>query len=185
MTDLIPALRDFAKALNGFADALEGQQQGQNPVSEFISKHCHHAPGELMLFGEFYDRYQESGGNLSKRQVVDLLPPKYPFGRYTNNRRFVGNLSWEPGEMSRRPVTLNGDWLKVPRGRTQTCYKISRDADILQIMRCMRSEGATFDAIADWLNGAGYRTPRDCKFYPTTVRNWLLSASDSPSDTKC
>jgi hypothetical protein len=78
-------------------------------VTEFIAANCVYAPGALLPFGEFAERFadwaqQHEPHDCGKRAIPKLLPPSFPFGRHSDNKRFIGNLLWKPGPLDGAPV---------------------------------------------------------------------------------
>jgi hypothetical protein len=67
----------------------------------FIRDECHFAPGHKIPFAEFFERFHKWVDNdersrWSKIKVSRELPSHTPSGASTDNKKFVGNLSWEP-----------------------------------------------------------------------------------------
>lgn len=76
------------------------QELKRNPVERFIQENCHAAPGEKILFSEFCDRFLEwiapdERSQWSKQKIGRELPQDHPSGVHNDNKKFVGNLSWE------------------------------------------------------------------------------------------
>jgi DNA invertase Pin-like site-specific DNA recombinase len=57
--------------------------------------------------------------------------------------------------------------------RSHRAKALKEYADLAPIVSRMRKDGATFQAIADHLNGEGYTTRRGKAFFPAQVRNLL------------
>lgn len=82
----------------------QSQDMARSPLEAFIQVKCHPAPGEKILFSEFYDRYlksldAEDQYEWSKQKVSRSLPSDTPSGASGGNgQRFVGNLSWDPAK---------------------------------------------------------------------------------------
>ena len=97
----LPPLRtqnkDRAEAIN--CDLLES----------FIADHCFPVVGEMVEFGTFYKLFLESlpdgqRGNWRKGLVLDEIKQRFPYGAYTDNKRMIGNLSFEAKEPSPNAV---------------------------------------------------------------------------------
>lgn len=76
------------------------QKSNQTRLEEFISDRCHYAPGQQILYAEFYDKFQEwldplYHGEWSKIHTGRQLSPIYPKGRGKNSAYyFIGNIAW-------------------------------------------------------------------------------------------
>jgi hypothetical protein len=91
----LPAIKNANKET---AEALN-----QTPLEQFVSEQCHTVHGELIEFRDFYDKFREwlppeLVGDWSKLKVVNALRQKFPYGTRTMNKRYIGNVSWHPGE---------------------------------------------------------------------------------------
>jgi hypothetical protein len=79
----------------------QSQDMSRSPLETFINVKCHTAPGEKILFSEFYDRFilsldPEDRFDWSKQKVSRSLPSDTPSGASEGrSQRFIGNLSWE------------------------------------------------------------------------------------------
>jgi hypothetical protein len=86
----------------------------RTPLETFIKEQCHPAPGQRILFAEFYERFVKwldpgERYDWSKIKVSRSLPSDTPCGAGTDNKRFVGNLSWTPAEQDSKPlICVNG-----------------------------------------------------------------------------
>jgi hypothetical protein len=73
-------------------------------LETFINSQCHFAPGEKILFSEFYERFllsldTEDRFEWSKRKVSRGLPSDTPSGASGGrSQRYIGNLSWAPAK---------------------------------------------------------------------------------------
>lgn len=98
------------------ASKQRAQELSANLLQQFIAEECHRAPGEKMLFSEFFERFvewlaPEDRYSWSKQKVGRELPPELPVGTHTGNKRFIGNVSWTPpvGEPANLPwASVNG-----------------------------------------------------------------------------
>jgi hypothetical protein len=92
------------------------QELRRNPVEQFIAENCHVVRGEKVLFSEVCERLlawvtPEERKQWSKQRIGRELPQDHPSGVHTDNKKFVGNLSWEPKqpEPNARPwIVVNG-----------------------------------------------------------------------------
>lgn len=69
-------------------------------VDKFVGEVCFEVPGGKTVVGEFYARFQswlneDERKDWNKRKVLDALQPQFPYGPYTNNIHFVGNLKFD------------------------------------------------------------------------------------------
>lgn len=97
------------------ADKKRVQDTHKTYLEIFIEEKCHYVAGEMILFSDFYDRFQEwiDPDQLrmwSKIKVARELSQKFPKGRsYTDNQVYIGNLAFEPKEATRAPRVLAPD----------------------------------------------------------------------------
>jgi len=80
------------------------------PLERFLQEQCFYVPGERVLFAEFYERFAEwiAPETCSKQRVVRDLPSEYPTGTRDGNKKYIGNLAWEPKEPSRPWIAEEG-----------------------------------------------------------------------------
>jgi hypothetical protein len=77
------------------------QEMHRSPLETFIGERCKYAPGEKILFADFYDHFTKyldpsEKYNWTKSKVSRALPSDTPSGASGGgNQRYVGNLSWE------------------------------------------------------------------------------------------
>ena len=76
------------------------QEQRRTPVEQFIAEQCQKTAVVLITFRDFYDRFldwlpEEERGEWSKPKVTRSLPAGFPAGVHTENKKYVGNLTWE------------------------------------------------------------------------------------------
>ncbi len=69
-----------------------------DPLTQYLSDNFHYAPGEYMVLKDFYEKFEETltqseRPHWTKRKVQQEFPQKFPFGRYTNNKLCIGNIS--------------------------------------------------------------------------------------------
>ncbi|MGA2061682.1 MAG: primase-helicase family protein [Thermoguttaceae bacterium] len=92
------------------------QERRRDPLEQFIAENCHAVVGEKILFSEFCERFlewlaPEDRGQWSKQKISRQLPQDFPSGAHTQNKKYIGNLSWEPKqpEPNTRPwIAVNG-----------------------------------------------------------------------------
>jgi len=78
------------------------QEMQRSPLETFIAEQCHHAPGEKILFADFFERFIKwidpaERFEWSKSKASRSLPSDTPSGASGGgNQRYVGNVSWEP-----------------------------------------------------------------------------------------
>lgn len=79
-------------------------ETSRTALESFINSSCHYAPGEKILFSEFYDRFIESLDtedrfDWSKQKVSRGLPSDTPSGASGGKgQRYIGNLSFSPAK---------------------------------------------------------------------------------------
>jgi len=82
----------------------QSQDMARSALETFINVQCHFAPGEKVLFSEFYDRFMESLDpedrfEWSKKKVSISLPSDTPSGASGGKgQRYIGNLSFAPAK---------------------------------------------------------------------------------------
>jgi hypothetical protein len=97
------------------------QQSNRSSLEEFIENFVHHAPGEMVLFGEFYAKFWEWIGNnypqeqssWTKPKIGKNLPPHFPVGTKGGNS-YIGNMSWEPVTTKSTKKLILKDRILVP-----------------------------------------------------------------------
>jgi hypothetical protein len=95
---------------------FRAQELKRHPLEQFILENCHAVIGEKILFSEFCDRFlewitPEERSKWNKHKIARELPQNYPSGVHTENKKYIGNLSWEPKqpEPNARPwIVING-----------------------------------------------------------------------------
>jgi hypothetical protein len=71
-------------------------------VEMFFSDNTHYCPGNMILFSEVWDRFQNylepsDVLNWTQRRFGKEIPQKYPKGRNKKDCQvMIGNISWEP-----------------------------------------------------------------------------------------
>jgi hypothetical protein len=95
----------------------EAEQFARNALEEFLAEHCHEVPGVKMPFAEFYEAFQkwlpaEGRHRWSKIKTSRAMPMRFPIGAGSENRKFIGNLTWEkPGTLpadTKRYICIDG-----------------------------------------------------------------------------
>ncbi len=80
------------------------QEMTRTALETFINAECHFAPGEKILFSEFYDKFlksldEEDKFDWGKKKVSRGLPSSNPSAASEGKgQRYVGNLSWNPAK---------------------------------------------------------------------------------------
>jgi hypothetical protein len=80
----------------------QSQEFSRSPLEIFVNARCHEAPGQKILYSEFYDKFIESldeGDRFdwSKQRVTKSLPSDTPSGSSGGkSQKYIGNLSWDP-----------------------------------------------------------------------------------------
>ena len=82
-------------------DKMIVQESNQSILEQFLNLYCYNIPGQVIRFGEFYNKFieyveKESSGEFgqwSKNKVSRELPIHYPTGMF-NNETHIGNISW-------------------------------------------------------------------------------------------
>lgn len=79
----------------------QSEELNRDPLERFILDNCHRVPGSKILFSEFFERFsqwlaKEGWPAWTKFKVSKRLPTDCPSGAGTGNKRYIGNLSWEP-----------------------------------------------------------------------------------------
>ena len=92
----------------------------RSPLETFIREYTHYVPGEKIPFADFYERFvawldSDMRYEWSKIKVSRGLPSDTPSGAANENKRFVGNLSWEPVQQKKnvRPYVAIGGRLRL------------------------------------------------------------------------
>ena len=89
------------------ASKQRAEEAQRDLLQQFIAEETFAAPGEKVLFSEFYEKFQqwlpeENRYQWSKQKVGRSLPANLPVGAHTANKRYIGNIAWE--QPSGRPV---------------------------------------------------------------------------------
>jgi hypothetical protein len=71
-----------------------------NPLESFIVEQCFMVPGEATEFSLFYNKFIEwlpdtQRHMWGKTYVIDEIKQRFAYGCHTNNKRFIGNLTFE------------------------------------------------------------------------------------------
>lgn len=81
------------------------QQLNQTDLESFVSEKCQLAPGYMIKFSDFTDKFQEwvdpnEVHRWSKIRIGRELPPQYPKGRRRKDGQFyIGNIGWAGVEL--------------------------------------------------------------------------------------
>lgn len=94
------------------------EELNSNALETFIAEQCYKVPGEMVEFAVFYKRFLDwvpEGRRYTwkKSLVLDEIKQRFPYGAYTNNKRMIGNLSFEPKEAQpgTKPWIVVDNWL--------------------------------------------------------------------------
>lgn len=109
------------------------EEANMSPVELFIREHCFFAPGEMILWKEFYQKFMEMTEShyletWTKTYTGRHLPPGHPLGRGRKTADFcVGNISW---------TSPSDEILKQPRlvAVNRVLYKENEVKDILPLV---------------------------------------------------
>ncbi len=76
------------------------EEINSNAFDRFISEQCFQVVGEMVEFSEFYKKFMEwlpEDGRYEwkKTMILDEIKQRFAYGAYTQNKRMVGNLSFE------------------------------------------------------------------------------------------
>lgn len=87
------------------------QKSNQTPLESFIDEHCFYAPGYLVKFSEFYEKFMKTldgaeAAEWTKNRLGRLIPLPYVKGRWQYNEFYIGNVSFEEPEEIRKPYTV-------------------------------------------------------------------------------
>jgi len=79
----------------------EAEQSAQNALEDFLAEHCHEAPGQKLLFAEVYENFHKwlpaaERHEWSRIRTSRAMPPQFPVGAGASNKKYVGNIAWEP-----------------------------------------------------------------------------------------
>ena len=79
----------------------QSEDMQRTPLERFLKEECFPATGKKVLFSEFYEKFiewmdSEERYQWSKIKVSRGLPSDTPVGASTGNKRYIGNLSFEP-----------------------------------------------------------------------------------------
>jgi hypothetical protein len=84
-------------------DKTAAAAENMTPLEAFIQDHCHHVPGKVIKYREFYDKFKEHtpANELTAWTIVKVgrnLPPSFPKGRLMSDGAnwYIGNISFSP-----------------------------------------------------------------------------------------
>ena len=91
------------------------EEINSNALDTFIGEQCFPVIGEMVDFATFYRRFldwlpMEKRYGWKKSIVLDEIKQRFSYGVYTDNKRMIGNLSFEaktPSPNARRWITLD------------------------------------------------------------------------------
>jgi hypothetical protein len=97
------------------ANKLRSEELSRDELEQFIDECCHYAPGEMVTFKDFYDKFYEwlpadQRARWNRGRCAGKLPAKFPAWNGHANKKMVGNLSFEePKDTHTKPlVIVNG-----------------------------------------------------------------------------
>jgi hypothetical protein len=100
---------------------LMAEKANRSMLEIYIEDHCQYVPGEMVKFGELYDRFKEwldpnQIDRWSKIRVGRELPQRHPKGRAHGDGQFyVGNLAFEHKDSTKPLLIVEGDYLEHQR----------------------------------------------------------------------
>jgi hypothetical protein len=103
------------------SDKLMAEKANRSMLEIYIEDHCQYVPGEMVKFGELYDRFKEwldpnQIDRWSKIRVGRELPQRHPKGRAHGDGQFyVGNLAFEHKDSTKPLLIVEGDYLEHQR----------------------------------------------------------------------
>jgi hypothetical protein len=76
------------------------EEINSNALDTFVGEQCFAVVGEMVEFGTFYRRFLEwlpveRRYDWKKSIVLDEIKQRFPYGAHTDNKRMIGNLSFE------------------------------------------------------------------------------------------
>ena len=94
------------------------EEINSNALETFINEQCFVLAGEMVEFATFYKRFlewlpEDRRYTWKKSLVLDEIRQRFPYGGYTNNKRMIGNLSFEAKDMQpdAKPWVVVDNWL--------------------------------------------------------------------------
>jgi hypothetical protein len=97
----------------------QSERLNRTALENFIRENLHEAPGQLILFSDFYTRFVEQlaideKGAWSRVKVSRSLPLKFQSGQGTGNKTYIINASWEPvqPDPNAKPYYISNDRIK-------------------------------------------------------------------------
>jgi hypothetical protein len=96
------------------------EEANRDPLDQFFGESVFYAPGEKILFKDFFEQFHSTlqvweQTTWPKRKVLAGLPPQYPVGANTGNKKYVGNASFNKAavDLKASPFILQGKRLFV------------------------------------------------------------------------
>lgn len=91
-------------------DKTKASKFNQTELEAFLDEQCHFVSGEMILLGEFYDRFREwldpeRKSVWSKQKVTRNMPEPVVKGRWMKDgaKHYFGNISWVPASEEAKP----------------------------------------------------------------------------------
>jgi phage/plasmid-associated DNA primase len=94
------------------------EDSNKSMLEIFIQENCHHVPGNMIMFSDFYERFiqwcpRDEAHMWSKIKVGREIPLPYVKGRKSGSGQFhVGNMSWDGSEKPGKRLAISGDILR-------------------------------------------------------------------------
>ena len=94
------------------------QDSRRTPIERFLAENCYSIPGVKISLEEFQIRFSEWIDPLDKQKwesqdvIIRNLQKTYPVGKSTDNKKFIGNISWDKDAKPGTPWYSEGNKLK-------------------------------------------------------------------------
>jgi hypothetical protein len=94
----------------------------KNALENFLDENCYSAPGVVLPFDEFMSKFLSSlstteSAYWNRSTVINSLPPQIPLGKYTDGKKSLGNVSFQPIDLksvTQRFITRHGYLILEP-----------------------------------------------------------------------
>ena len=79
------------------------EEAGRDALEVFLEENVYYVPGSKIEFKDFFMRFNDSLQGWEKtfwpkRKVATNMPTEYPIGVSTGNKRYIGNIDFQPAE---------------------------------------------------------------------------------------
>lgn len=105
------------------ANKLTSEEFSRDDLEQFISEHCFYAPGEYVMFKDFYDKFFEwlpadQRGQWNRNRCARSIPLKYPSWFGHARKKYIGNISFEEAKhpTAEPIVVINGKLTREVEG---------------------------------------------------------------------